>query len=137
MTFKLQKKPLSTGKTCNFFTLLFLGGISVLLDPDPHFQCGSGSSRPKSMRIRIRNTGSYIRKPHLFIFLKIWHLSYGYYQCSGSKPVTDPYQTLQIRNACFDLCYKMSQFVAVSTVFTSVAELKIKDTLKIKLPSLT
>jgi hypothetical protein len=35
----------------------FICSIFLLLDPDLHFQYGSGSGRAKSMRIRIRNTG--------------------------------------------------------------------------------
>jgi hypothetical protein len=31
--------------------------ISMLLDPDPHSQYGSGSRTAKSLRIRIHNTG--------------------------------------------------------------------------------
>ncbi len=34
----------------------YLGQFSLLLDPDPHSQYGSGSRRTKSMRIRIGNT---------------------------------------------------------------------------------
>jgi hypothetical protein len=39
-----------------FISSRFLFYWVALLDPDPHSRCGSGSSRPISMRIRIRNT---------------------------------------------------------------------------------
>ncbi len=53
---KLEKKIYSWKKY--FFPFLFLWVIFALLDSDPdlHSQCGSGSSRPKRMRIRIQPT---------------------------------------------------------------------------------
>jgi hypothetical protein len=49
-----EHSALQNMKFLYFFLLLWV--IYALLDPDQHFQCGSESSRPKSMRIQIRNT---------------------------------------------------------------------------------
>jgi hypothetical protein len=48
-------------KTMHFFNFFFLWAIFSHLDPDPHSQCESGTSRPKSVRIWIHNTGNRIR----------------------------------------------------------------------------
>ncbi len=48
------------------FSSLFWVILAILdLDPDPYSQCGSGSSVPKWMRIRIRNTGFLFQLPSL------------------------------------------------------------------------
>ncbi len=62
-----RKRTSSTSKL--EFSLLLLV-ILALLDPNPYSQCGSGSSRPKWMRIRvrIRNTARYAFKCiHVFV----------------------------------------------------------------------
>jgi hypothetical protein len=61
-TFKLQKKPSALKKTSSTskhkISWLFLWVIFPL-DPIPHPLFGSGSSRPKSMRIRFRILNTY------------------------------------------------------------------------------
>ncbi len=67
-TSKLHAKPSALKrehavlKNLFFKLFLFLWVIFAFLNPDPHSQGGTGSSRPKSMRIRIRNN--------------VWHTAY-------------------------------------------------------------
>jgi hypothetical protein len=44
------------------YFFIFLWVIFTLLDPNPEFECGSGSSNSKLMRIRIRNPDFLCKK---------------------------------------------------------------------------
>ncbi len=63
-----SKQNIQHFKTWNVF-FLFLWAIFALLDPDSPSQCGSGSSRSKSLQIRNRKLPTKIFSPFKFSIL--------------------------------------------------------------------